>query len=40
MSKRDDVAKVEKKEDGTITGKRCPLFYHTGKKIVTIDAFF
>ena len=40
MSKRDDVAKVENKEDRKITGKRCPLFDHTGYKIVTIDAFF
>ena len=30
------VAKVESK-DGTITGKRCPLFDYTEKKIVTID---
>ena len=27
------------KEDGTITGKRCPLFDCTGKKIITIDAY-
>ena len=33
------VAKVESKEDGTITGKRCPVFDYTGKKIVTIDAY-
>ena len=33
------VAKVESKEDGTITGKRCPMFDYTGKKIVTIDAY-
>ena len=32
------VTKVESKEDGTITGKRCPVFNYTGKKIVTIDA--
>ena len=32
------VAKIENKDDGTITGKRCPLFDHTGYKIVTIDA--
>ena len=32
------VAKVEKKEDSTITGKCCPLFDHTGYEIVTIDA--
>ena len=31
------VAKVERK-DGTITGKRCPVFDSTGKKIVMIDA--
>ena len=31
-------AKVESKEDGTITGKRCPVFYYTGNKIFTIDA--
>ena len=33
------VAKVESKEYGTITGKRCPVFDYTGKKIVTIDAY-
>ena len=33
------VAKVESKEDGTITWKRCPVFDYTGKKIVTIDAY-
>ena len=33
------VAKVESKEDGKITGKRFPVFYYTGKKIVTIDAY-
>ena len=33
------VAKVESKEDGTITGKRYPVFNCTGKKIVTIDAY-
>ena len=32
------VAKVESKEDGTITGKLCPVFDYTVKKIVTIDA--
>ena len=32
------VAKVESKEDGTITWKCCPVFDYTGKKIVTIDA--
>ena len=31
------VAKVESK-DGTITGKRCPVFNYTENKIVTIDA--
>ena len=33
------LAKVESKEDGTITGKCCPVFDYTGKKIVTIDAY-
>ena len=32
------VAKVEIK-DGTITGKRCPVFDYTEKKIVTVDAY-
>ena len=32
------VAKIESK-NGTITGKRCPIFYYSGKKIVTIDAY-
>ena len=32
------VAKVESK-DGTITGKRCPVFDYTDKKIVTVDAY-
>ena len=32
------VAKIESK-NGTITGKRCPVFEYTGKKIVTIDAY-
>ena len=32
------VAKVESKY-GTITGKRCPVFDYTGKKIVAIDAY-
>ena len=32
------VAKVESK-DGTIIGKRCPVFDYTEKKIVTIDAY-
>ena len=32
------VSKVEIKEDGTIIGNRCPVFYYTGKKIVTISA--
>ena len=31
------AAKVESK-NGTITGKRCPVFDYTGKKIVTIDS--
>ena len=33
------VAKVESKEDGKITGKRCPVFDYTGKKIVKIDSY-
>ena len=33
------MAKVEDKEDVTITGKRCPVFDYTEKKIVTIDAY-
>ena len=33
------VAKVESKEYGTITGKRCPVFYYTGNIIVMIDAY-
>ena len=33
------LAKVEIKEDGTITGKCCPVFDYTGSKIVTIDAY-
>ena len=32
------VAKIEMK-DGKITGKRCPVFDYTDKKIVTIDAY-
>ena len=32
------VAKVESKEDGTITEKRCPVLYYTEKKF-TIDAY-
>ena len=32
------MAKVESK-DGTIIGKRCPVFGYTEKKIVTIDAY-
>ena len=32
------VAKIESK-NGTITGKRCPFFEYTGKKIVTIDTY-
>ena len=31
------VVKVESK-DSTVTGKRCPVFDYTEKKIVTIDA--
>ena len=42
MSKKDDfflgVAKVENKEDGKKIGNRCPLFDHTGEKIVTLYA--
>ena len=32
------VDKVESKEDGTITGKRFPVFGYTENEIVTIDA--
>ena len=32
------VAKVESKDE-TVTGKRCPMFYYTDKKISTIDAY-
>ena len=32
------VAKIEIK-NGTITGKRCPVFDYIGKKIVKIDAY-
>ena len=32
------VAKVES-QDGTIIGKRCPVFDYTEKKIVTINAY-
>ena len=32
------VAKVES-QDGTIIGKRCPMFDYTDKKIVTMDAY-
>ena len=32
------MAKVESK-DGKITGKHCPVFDYTGKKIVTIYAY-
>ena len=32
------VAKVEV-QDGTIIGKRCPVFDYTEKKIVTINAY-
>ena len=31
--------KVKSKEDGTITGKRCPVFNYIGKEIFTIDAY-
>ena len=34
-----DVAKVESKEYGKITEKRCPVFDYTRKKIVTTDAY-
>ena len=33
-----NVASIESKE-GTITGKRCPVFGYTGENIVTIDAY-
>ena len=33
------VAKVDHKEDGTIIGKRCPVFDRTGEKIFTMDTF-
>ena len=33
------MAKVESKEDGTITWKHCPVFDYTGNKILTIDAY-
>ena len=33
------VAKVESKEDGTITGKCFPVFDYKRKKIVTKDAY-
>ena len=32
------MAKVES-QDGTIIGKRCPMFDYTDKKIFTIDAY-
>ena len=32
------VANIESKNE-TITGKRCPVFDYTGKKMVTIDAY-
>ena len=32
------VAKVEG-QDGTIIGKRCPVFDYTEKKIITINAY-
>ena len=30
---------MESKEDETITGKLCPVFNDTGRKIITIDAY-
>ena len=33
------VARAESKEDGTMKGKRCPVFDYTGKKIFTINTF-
>ena len=33
------VANVERKEDGTITGKLCLVFDYTGKKTITIDSY-
>ena len=33
------VAKVKNKEDGTITGKLCPMFNYTGNKIFAMDAY-
>ena len=33
------VAKIESKEYGKITGKRCQVFNYTGKKIVNIDTY-
>ena len=33
------VAKLESKEDGTITGKHFTVSKYTGKRIVTIDAY-
>ena len=33
------VAKAESKENGTITGKCCPVFKYTGNKNFTIDAY-
>ena len=33
-----DVSKIESK-NGMITGKRCPVFNYSGKKILTIDAY-
>ena len=32
------VTKIES-ENGTITGKQCPVFEYSGEKIVTIDAY-
>ena len=33
------VAKVESKEDGTVTGKCFPVFDYTGKKIFTVNVY-
>ena len=33
------VVKVEIKEDGTITGKHCPVFDYIYEKIFTVDAY-
>ena len=32
------VAKIESKDE-TITGKRCTVYYYSGGKIVTVDAY-